>query len=192
MHFNPLITKVTRFSPIENERPSLLDHFWINNYHPSTCGIIDIDMTDHLPIFIHLEFPNNITQEKKKIQFRMINEANKTTFSQFLSETDWNVFKSSNVDEYTEKILEKLNSLYCLAFPLKTKFVSYKKHFCPWITDDLKKLFHAKPNYFLLYKLSLVSVTENNSFRNQTNKVIRKRKLKFYSDLILKSKNDLK
>ena len=40
--------------------------------------------------------------------------------------------------------------------------------------------------------MSLVTVDENNSFRNKVNSIIRRHKTKFYADLLLKSRNDLK
>ena len=66
-HFAPLITKPTRFSPIEGECPSLLDHIWINKFHPNSAGILNVDNTDHLPTFLNLKFPSYQMQEKVKL-----------------------------------------------------------------------------------------------------------------------------
>ena len=52
--FMPIITKAIRFSPVSNEIPSLLDHIWINDFSPHDDGIIDLDITDHLPVFINI------------------------------------------------------------------------------------------------------------------------------------------
>ena len=43
-----------------------------------------------------------------------------------------------------------------------------------------------------MYRLSLVTLAENNRFRNRVNAIIRKQKIKFYADLFENSKNDLK
>ena len=191
-HFAPLITKPTRFSPIEGEGPSLLDHIWINKFHPNYAGILNIDITDHLPTFVNLKFPSYQSQEKVKIEFREINEFNKIRFQNLLSQTDWNAIKSQNIDSYTENFINKLNVLYCSAFPLKVKYVSSTNHCNPWITDSIRKLIEAKANYFQLYRLSIVTLEENNRFRNRVNNIIRNHKVKFYSDLLLKCKNDIK
>ena len=63
-HFMPLITQPTRFSPISTEIPSLLDHIWINNFVSHECGIVDLDLTDHLPTFVN--FFSNINISKPK------------------------------------------------------------------------------------------------------------------------------
>ena len=54
-HFSQVITRPTRFSQISGIAPSLLDHIFINRYTSFSSGIIDLDITDHLPTFIHLE-----------------------------------------------------------------------------------------------------------------------------------------
>lgn len=191
-HFSPLITKATRYSPIDNEVPSLLDHIWINKIRPNVSGILNVDITDHLPTFINLHFKNINSTEKIKLQFREINDVNKNRFKHLLSQFDWNSIKSQNADLFTENFINKLNDLYCSAFPLKTKFVSNKNYNCPWISNSLKKLIEAKSNYFQLYKLSIVTLSENNNFRNKVNNIIRKHKIKFHAELFLKYKNDLK
>ena len=62
----------------------------------------------------------------------------------------------------------------------------------PRMTEPLKKLIAAKCHYFQLYKLSLVTRAENNSFRNRVTSIIRQHKTKYYSNLLEKNKNNLK
>ena len=57
-HFTPLISKATRFSPVQGEAPSLLDHIWINKLRPNVAGLLDIDVTDHVPTFVRIYFDN--------------------------------------------------------------------------------------------------------------------------------------
>ena len=52
-------------------------------------------------------------------------------------------------------------------------------------------LIECKENYFQLYKLSLITAQENNRFRNKVNNIIRNHKIKYYSDLFSKCKNNL-
>ena len=191
-HFNPLITKATRFPQKKGEIPSLLDHIWINKYFKVEPGIIKLDVSDHLPAFANLEFGFTLQEEKIKMEFRVFNEANKIKFQRNLAQTNWTAIKSQNVNNYTDKFISTLNSLFCSAFPLKIKYVSKQHSLNPWITESIKKLIEAKSHYFQLYKMSLVTVDENNSFRNKVNSIIRRHKTKFYADLLLKSRNDLK
>ena len=83
-HFSPLITKATRFSPIDNEVPSLLDHIWINKIKPHVSGILNIDITDHLPTFTNLYFKNVNSNDRIKLQFRVINDENKNKFKNLI------------------------------------------------------------------------------------------------------------
>ena len=62
----------------------------------------------------------------------------------------------------------------------------------PWINESIRKLIEAKSKYFQLYRLSLVTLADNNRFRNKVNAIIRKYKTKFYADMLENSKNDLK
>ena len=191
-HFTPLITKATRFSPIQGEVPSLLDHIWINKLKPNAAGILNIDISDHLPTFVKIYFNSAVSNERVKIQFREINDGNKIKFKHLLSQFNWDSIKSQDADLFTDNLIETLNNLYCSAFPLKTKLISNKNYNTPWITNSLKKLIEAKSNYFQLYRLSLVTLAENNNFRNKVNNIIRKHKIKFHVELFLKYKNDLK
>ena len=190
-HFMPLITKPTRFPLRENDEPSCLDHIWLNKYHSNTAGILNVDVSDHLPTFVHFNFNLPSSQQFKK-KFRLINEENKCKFTNLLAQTDWTILKCDNPNFYAEKLVKKLNDLYCTAFPLKIKTFSRPNYHNPWMTNSLKMLINAKSNYFRLYRLSLVSLAENNTFRNKVNKVIRHQKNKYYAERLQACKNDLK
>ena len=191
-HFNPLITKATRFPQIEGEQPSCLDHIWINKFFELDTGIISIDVSDHLPTFLNLKIKSNHSEEKVKINFRVVDDIHKSKFRDLLYNYDWNNIKSPNVNHYAEKIIETVDHLYCTAFPLKSKYISKKHNHNPWITEPIKKLVEAKSQYFQLYRLSLVTLAENKRYRNLVNYIIRKHKKKFYADLFENSRNDLK
>ena len=191
-HFNPLITKATRFPQIEGEQPSCLDHIWINKFFELDTGIISIDVSDHLPTFLNLKIGSNNQEEKVKINFRVVNELQKSKFRELLSNYDWNCIKLPNVNLYAEKFIETVDNLYCTAFPLKSKYVSKRHNHNPWVTEDIKKLIEARRHYFQLYRLSLVTLAENKRYRNMVNYIIRKHKTKVYADLFEKSRNDLK
>ena len=192
-HFVPLITKSTRFPQIEGEIPSCLDHIWINKFYDEIeAGIINIDVSDHLPTFSNIKIHSVQQNEKIKIQFREVNDLHKSTFRNLLANFDWDVIKSQNVNQYADKFSETINKLYCSAFPLKTKYVLKRYNHNPWITDDVKKLIEAKSNYFQLYRMSIVTHDENKVFRNKVQSIIRKYKTKYFSDMFENSKNDMK
>ena len=57
-YFIPVITKPTRFPPGNlTSPPSTLDQIWTNYLNLSKYGILDFDVTDHLPTFCIFDFP---------------------------------------------------------------------------------------------------------------------------------------
>ena len=191
-HFFPLITKATRFPQIEGELPSCIDHIWINKYFDLDAGIINIDISDHLPTFLNLKLNVTKNEEKIKIEFRLVNDENKIIFRNLISNYDWNSVISRDPNHYTNAFTSAIDQLYCNAFPLKIKYVSKKHNHNPWINDSILKLIEAKSKYFQLFKLSLVTTVENNRFRNKVNSIIRKHKVKYFSDMLDNCKSDLK
>ena len=191
-HFIPLITKATRFSPIEGERPSCLDHIWINKFNFISSGILNIDIGDHLPTFVNLKVEDDIRPKKVKIQTRKISDSNKINFINMLDQTDWNAIRTLDPNLFAENFLSMINELYSSAFPIKTKYISGNHYNKPWINSYLRELIAAKADYFQLYRLSLVTTAENNRFRNKVNNIIRNHKVKFYADLLSKYRGDFK
>ena len=65
----PLISKPTRFPNAGHaSNPSILDHIWTNCLNVANCGVVDFDVTDHLPTFCFLDLPSGeLNDEKIKI-----------------------------------------------------------------------------------------------------------------------------
>ena len=139
-----LINKPTRFPNAANSsvNPSILDHLWTNHLDISACGIIDYDVSDHLPVFCTFKYPNNFSDnEKIKIESRPFSEANLLKLVTELDNTDWDLLLDYNDPENSIDIFsEKLNSLYVKCFPLKIKYISQKRLKNKWITQEVKLL----------------------------------------------------
>ena len=188
----PIILKPTRFR--DGHQASLLDQIWTNK-PPSTyeCGIILFDQTDHLPTFFAL--PNIVSSTNPnqiKISFREVNENNKIIFFNKLSEEEWNYSNNSNINNSIENFICKLNEIYCTTFPLKFKTLSPKIVLNPWMNRNILKLIKLKSLYFILMKSGVVSVRENNSFKNKINSIVKKAKDNYYRELFEKCRGDLK
>ena len=196
LFFLPCIWKPTRFSPSNLSEPSLLDQIWLNNSDfYFTSGIISHDLTDHLPIFVNINLKNksNTTeQDMIRVTFRLKTEENRQIFFDKLNSFDWNSIKHDDVNLYVSKFTEVLNEIYCNSFPLKTKYVSSKKNFNPWINKSLRDLINAKSKYFQLYRMGLVNGLENNRFKNKVKSIIKKAKKLYYVRAFQSSKNNLK
>lgn len=194
-HFLPIVTKPTRFPSVENHNPSLLDHVWVNNLsHNFTCKIIMNDFTDHCPVFMSFFFKNYVSSkdDKIKISFRCCNSTNRNNFSAAVSNFDWSSIQTNDVNSYLEKFTRKVNDLYCEYFPLKSKFVSQNYFSKPWIGPQIKKLIAAKSSYFQLFKLGLISRSDNNKFNNKVKNVIEKSKSSYFKNYFHLNRDNLR
>ena len=190
-HFSQVISKPTRFSPIPGIAPSLLDHIFINRFCSYTSGIIDLDLTDHLPNFIHLNDLKK-SSHKVKIEFRHVNEESKIKFMNLVSNFDWNSIIEQDIDVYASNFVNVLNNIFCDAFPLKTKFVNNDNLLNPWRTSEITDLLQAKSRYFYLYRNGLVTKAENNSFKNRVNRLIKKLKIEYSRYIFQKHSKNMK
>ena len=128
-HFFPVITLPTRYSSNDNTQPSLLDQIWCNSLNLYNAGVVRFDFTDHLPTFLQFPFfiPKSKIDETIKISFRINNQENREKFRQVVTDFDWSVLDSDDINVRTENFTRKLDSIYCSIFPLKTKIIPKKK-----------------------------------------------------------------
>ena len=195
LNYISTITKPTRF-PSGNSygTPSLLDQIWISGFTDFMSCIIMNDFTDHLPTYIKLSSikKNCDTCNKVKIEYRLVNDANVNCFVTKLSDYQWENLKHCDVNEYVNNFINTLNSLYCDSFPIISRFVTKKSFKNPWITPIIKKLIRTKSSYFQLFKLGLISASENNIFKNKVKKIVEKSKHDYYKKSFENNKNDIK
>ena len=193
-HFISKISKPTRFSPRENIFPSLLDHLWTNSLTDYPCGILSFDILDHCPIFILLKSRshNPKNSERKKITFRLNNEENFYNMCNDITQFDWDSLLSEDVHSSMENFLAQLNSFYQRNFPLKTKLVLVRNCNNPWVTPEISKLLEYKNTLFNLLRREVISIEENNVFKNKVQRVLRKSKENYYKTSFARAKGDLK
>lgn len=191
-HFLPVITKPTRFSDHTNSA-TLLDHIWINSFHRYNSGIIMSDLTDHLPTFLNIFSASNISDSKEKIEikFRLFNNESKTKFSDDLLAFDWNSIRTSDMESYMSGFINKLNEIFCNCFPLKSKFVSERNYFNPWVTPRIRTLIKLKSNMFKWYRMGLMGKTDNNSIKNKIKTLVDQAKELYYENLFRVNSGDL-
>ena len=194
-HYVPVITKPTRFSSDDRHVPSLLDHIWLNYPLTYESGIILNDITDHTPTFIRFNIGdpsvNQHIEDKVKVTFRADTEDNRDHFLRAVADFRWESLASSNVNDYMEQFLDKLNTIYCESFPLKTKLIPKKRLDNPWLTNNIIELIKIKSRYFKLFKMGIVSKQENNRFKNRVKSIIDKSKLLYYRNLFNANRNNI-
>ena len=178
-HFIPLINSPTRFSA--NSAPSLLDHVWINFFDYKSTGIISYDLTDHCPIFIHLDIRMTQNVSKNKIvKFRLINEESLEKFIYDICNISWDSTLVGTLDEKLETFIRIIDEFYCKNFKLKTKMYSSNTVQKPWITPAIKCSIKKKSIYFKMYKSGLISLSFRNRYRNNLNRIIKSAKNDYY------------
>ena len=128
-------------------------------------GIISFDITDHLPSFLKfcsktLSNPNS----KFKIVSRPYNEQNFEGLKSELASFNWDteMDKCLNANKAYNSFFSKINNLYSKYFPVKIKYISYKRITTPWFTPVLKKLIKRKSEYLKMYNQGLISKDVNN------------------------------
>ena len=190
--FSNLISKPTRF-PTNNSEilPSLLDHIWVNTFVGCTSGILLSDISDHLPVFIHLDCAV-ASSETKKVQFRFFNERNLTNFTRDLNNIEWNSVLGEDVNIGFSKFNDLINDLYCKNFPIKTKLISTKRLSKPWLSGGILQSIKRKSHYFKLLKLGWMSQSEYNTYKNKLTTVIRYAKENYFKNLFMLNKKNSK
>ena len=194
LNFLPTISKFTRYPTNDsNSNPANLDHIFVNNCCSFVSGVIELDLTDHLPTFLHYPIEQFETNETNfKIEFRPFTQSNFNKFCDELSRTDWVFDDASLVNNNTEYFITKLNKIYCRCFPLKIKYISYKRLSKPWLTQRLKNLVKTKSDYYKLFKLGIISKNTNDQHKKLVNNTIRRAKQEYYLDAFNRCRNDMR
>ena len=165
LHFIPLITKPTRFSPIDNIEPTILDHIWTNNIYPCKPGIILFDVSDHCPTFFHASLPSytkSSASELHKIVFRPFNENRLEKLKSDLCDTNWDILlENIDINLACSNFSEYLDKLYCKNFPLQQKIISNKRLNNPWITTPVKRLINLKSDYYKMFRAGQITKQQN-------------------------------
>ena len=168
LHFVPGIYKPTRFSNLPNVNLSAIDHIWSDTMTDYVCGIISLDITDHLPVFV--SYPgkfNNVSDENIKITFGNHKEKYASLFCNKIQEFVWHSIFSNDVSLLTNNFLKTTNHLYCNTFPLCIKFISKKRLSKPWMNNYMLNLIKLKSQYFKSYRRNWISVEENNYLKTK-------------------------
>ena len=186
-HFFPKINVPTRFdnSSSNNSSSIILDHIWINKLFNAKSGVVNYDITDHCPTFVHLFCPSfqNNCKNIIPIRFRPYDDNKYAAMRTEIENLNWVEVlgeQISDIDSTVEKFSATLNEIYTKYFPLKTKNISPKRFQNPWITSEIKRYINIKSDFFHLYKEGRISLEINNRMRNKVNKIVANAKNQYY------------
>ena len=189
--FRPVITRPTRFS--ENTA-TLIDHIWVNSVHDVISCVFYCDITDHCPVFCRINTPTKPKDSLIKIKFRDMSHVNNLRFNEMIRNTDWNLVLRglNNVNDMVIKLLDILDKYYNTCFPFKTKTVSVKRLYKPWITKALHNSIKTKHDLFRQVKMNNYDLNTYKRYCNMLARLIRNSKSSYYRAKFDECKQDLR
>ena len=190
-HFITNITKPTRFPPNTNDRPSLIDHVWVNCLNKYTSGIIQADITDHCPVFNIFDLNKENNPPVNKV-FRPFSINNFDLFSRKLCTNEWQFYNKIDINDKFSSFISELNKIYTSCFPLKTKQLPQRKTQKPWMTAGLINSVKIKDKNFRKFRAGLISAETKNRYKNLLTLLIRKSKNDYYANLFTNNRTNLK
>lgn len=132
---------ISDFTRITSNTATCIDNIVTNiNSDCFQTGIVDPCMSDHLGLFININYNNHIVQNE--IRLRNLSVKNLQKFNQSLLESSWDIFSDQNatVDDCADYLLSVFSDLIDKHFPFKN--ISLAKPRLPvtnWFTNDLKQ-----------------------------------------------------
>jgi len=204
---NSFIPKITFPTRITNSSSTLIDNIFVKlseNFSSTTAGILLVNISDHLPCFVSLDYlqlKSNVckyvktwsTSEKAFLNFK--NEiAVKCTPDLF------NTCQTSDPNENYEKLEQTLRAAHEKHIPVK--FVKYNKHkhkLTKWITNGIlssikfrDKLYRRMLNTQNNPNLKQILKTNLSSYNKILKSLIRDAKKSYFESCFKKFRDDIK
>ena len=192
----PTITKPTR---ITKTTATLIDNIYIkcNKPHNIISGIINSQISDHLPVFVFAKTKVTIKPENSlKVKSRSITDSKIESMKTKLNEYEWNILSNMSVEEGYTHFIKTLTNFIDECAPEK-EIIIKKNNIIrdKWMTPGLMKSARTRD---LMYKKALknkkVGTLWNKfiEYRNQFNRIKRIAKETYYKQLLEQYKNDIK
>ena len=184
--FNPVIRSPTR---ITSKSATILDNIFINCNTHYDSAIVYSDISDHLPVAVHIELKLDSRKKSNYIQKRFFPQNKIDEFNLTLLDSNWSevnqLSDSGDPNGAYSKFIELYSSLFELYFPLKQLNMSYKM--TPrneWITCGLMKSCSRKK---VLYKRYMKSRTQDSkqkylNYRNKLKTVLKRAEREYYNN----------
>ena len=188
-----LISKPTR---ITSNTATLIDHILTNNfqYHSKHFqGILCSSISDHYAIF-HLTDNCKSGLPEKMIK-RVFNQANIQKFTERMKYIVWG---DTLLEQDTQKAYstfhDTLCQIYNRCFPVRK--INKKYHFSkPWLTPALKQSIKIKNKLYVSRNKGKNTEEKNKyykKYRNKLHNLIKSAERKYYQELLLKHKSNMK
>lgn len=188
----PLISKPTR---VTENTATLIDNIIVNNPIHITSGIITVDISDHMPVFIIRKefFSSSKSTSSKQIKYRLVNERSLNSFYDYLSQYDFNITANDlECEDALNHIINTINLAYDQCCPIRTKTLSNKSQSKPWITNVIVQNIKKRQAYFSLYHQNKIPKNLYVRFRNFVTYQIRHSRKQYFSNKFNEYKNNIR
>ena len=178
MSFSQLVNDITRPN---NGGGSCIDHIWSNRQLNTDAGIIEVDVSDHLPVFARIR---RSIKSKLKIVKSFRNHSHKCLRDlkenlqlaiDFLFDVD-----AGDVESNVKLFADTINVLYRRFCPIRTKHVTQKNLSGEWLSDSLLLCINRKHALFREYRRGNVSFEAYRQYKNNLTHKLRKSKEVYY------------
>ena len=179
----PTITRATRINKKQVKNSSLLDWTWTNLGNHKESHIILSDISDHFPTLSSFRTKTPLKRaEYIFIKYREIK--NQECHKIFLTKLEKINYDFIHNQEYTlERKFEIFEQSFFLcfneAFPIKTKRISVKRIFNPWLTPEIECEIKRKHSLHKLFLNGGIPIETYKNFQKYLSKLITKAKKEF-------------
>ena len=185
MHENyyfPVINKPTCFS---DSSATAIDHIWTNLHsHQIKSGAILDPLSDHLPVYISIDFTkHNLSNPKQK---RFFTPQNLTKFNEMLKNIDITpVLTEDNTNCAYELLMSNYKKAFSQCFPLTQQHCKTKNNQA-WFDKDLYLLMVNKNKFFKKYlkKKNVLNKANFNKIRNSYNRALQEKNKALWHKLL--------
>ena len=175
---------------ISKHSSSILDKIYSNIFKHNlnisfNVGILELDITDHMPTFININIPKQI--KSNTLKSKIIYKLDHNRFIKAIKEINWDsVYECKDVNECYDIFIEKFEKIHKQSTTIKTHNNNNKEYENKWLTKSLKNAIKKK---FNLYKIYIRNKTMENELRYKNYKkrlknILKKEKYDFYQNEI--------
>ena len=179
--FSQLIDIPTRVS---NTCSTCLDHIYINFPIHCLSGVLDVTVSDHLPIFCSI--PSFFQRESniQKVRFRDYSDDNILLFTNNLYNEleNFHVFDNFDIDDKFDILNKVIIKLHNRFFPILSKNISAKRLNSPWINDNLLSCIKEKYRLYKLSRQNPAMLSRYKSYSSSLRKTLASAKKSYYQN----------
>jgi hypothetical protein len=193
MYAHFLFPSILKPSRITANSATLIDNIFINNPLTIKSGLVLADISDHLPVFAVFDkcFKKNLLPDNNESKsYRNFSSFNVNKFSNMLGNCDWDfITEHSDINEDYKLFLTQFLNKFNLCFPElpgKRKRVRDK----PWLSVSIINSCKYKQKLYNQMIRGIIPYPKYVAYKNTLTNVIRKAKIRYFTDFVNRHKKD--